>query len=127
MYSMKNIVIYSLILCSFLVACNAQESNGKDENNEKTGKKITKRDISITKANAYNDLFLDSAAVENFIAQDKVPDSIARRIRSFYNARNFQFAWFSSQGLTEPARGFWNLHDNHTTYSDDTLLKDKTL
>ena len=123
---MKNIIAYSLFLCSFLVACNAQESNGSDEN-AKAAKKISSRDLSITKANAYNDLFLDSAKVENFITEEKVPDSLARRLRSFYNARNFQFAWFSSQGLTEQARGFWNLHDYHTTYNHDTLLHDKAL
>ena len=52
---------------------------------------------------------------------------MARRIRSFYNTRNFQFAWFSSDGLTEQALAFWNLHDYVTTYDNDTTLKDKTL
>ena len=48
-------------------------------------------------------------------------------MRSFYNARNFQFAWFSNDGLTEQARGFWNLHDYVTTYDGDSSLKDKAL
>lgn len=125
---MKNIIIYSVFICSFFIACNAQESStSTDENNAKAEKKISKRDWSITKANAYNDLFLDSNTVESFLVQNKVPDSLARRIRSFYNARNYQFAWFSSKGLTEQARGFWNLHDYHTTYNHDSLLHDKTL
>ena len=46
----------------------------------------------------------------------KIADSIADRIRSFYNTRNYQYAWFSSDGLTEQARAFWNLHDYVTTY-----------
>ncbi|MGN6165521.1 MAG: L,D-transpeptidase family protein, partial [Flavisolibacter sp.] len=57
----------------------------------------------------------------------KVPDSVARRIRSFYNTRNYQFAWFSGDGLTEQALAFWNLHDYATTYDNDTTLRDKTL
>jgi murein L,D-transpeptidase YcbB/YkuD len=65
--------------------------------------------------------------VEAFIAEHKVPDSISRRIRSFYNTRNYQFAWFSSKGLTEQARGFWNLHDYHTSYNHDSVLHDKAL
>jgi murein L,D-transpeptidase YcbB/YkuD len=65
--------------------------------------------------------------VENFLKGKKIPDSIASRIRSFYNTRNYQYAWFSSDGLTEQARGFWNLHDYVTTYDVDTSLKNKSL
>ena len=65
--------------------------------------------------------------MEKFIEQKKLDDSIARRMRSFYNARNYQFAWFSSDGFTEQARGFWNLHDYATTYEGDSSLKDETL
>jgi murein L,D-transpeptidase YcbB/YkuD len=119
-----------MILCSLLAACNAQENSGTataDDEQAAPVKKISRRDVSITPANAYNDLFLDSTAVEAFIAEHKVPDSISRRIRSFYNTRNYQFAWFSSKGLTEQARGFWNLHDYHTSYNHDSVLHDKAL
>jgi murein L,D-transpeptidase YcbB/YkuD len=108
-----------------LVSCN-NEGNDKD-GKEKKNKKITSRNYSITPSNAYSDLFLDSAAVEKLINEKKVPDSIARRVRSFYNSRNFQFAWFSSDGLTEQARGFWNLHNHYTSSTDDTLLDNKAL
>jgi murein L,D-transpeptidase YcbB/YkuD len=123
------IVIYAAFFCSLFVSCNAQQGTSENDSTEsaKEEKKISKRDLSITKANAYSDLFLDSTAVANFIAQKKLPDSLARRIRSFYNTRNYQFAWFTSNGLTEQARGFWNLHDYHTTYNHDTLLHNKTL
>ena len=46
---------------------------------------------------------------------------------SFYNARNYQFAWFTTNGLTEQARGFWNMHNYQTTYANDTALQDKNL
>src|SRR5207248_2117103 len=42
----------------------------------------------------------------------------------FYNARNYQFAWFYSRGLTEQALAFWNRH-NFESYSGDSSLKDK--
>ena len=49
-------------------------------------------------------------------------------MRSFYNTRNFQFAWFTSNGLTEQARGFWNLHEYFTTYvNDSSSLQNKEL
>ena len=103
---------------------------GTSENEKTTTKEeknISKIDVSITPSNSYSNLFLDSTALENFIRQNKIPDSIGRRLESFYNTRNYQFAWFSRDGLTEQARGFWNLHDYVTTYEDDSSLKDKKL
>lgn len=108
-----------------LLSCNdeAESSAGPAKKN----KKISARNYSITPSNSYSDLFLDSATVENFIMEKKIPDSIAWRLRSFYNSRNFEFAWFSSDGLTEQARGFWNLHNNYTSSTDDTTLDNKSL
>ena len=63
---------------------------------------------------------------EKFIVEKKLPDSLIRRIRSFYNARNFQFAWFTSKGLTEQGLTFWNIH-NYETFSGDTSLKNAAL
>lgn len=126
---MRNLFFYAAFVGSLIVSCNAQEGSETSESSQeaKAKKNISKRDYSITKANSYSNLFLDSTTVENFIAQKQVPDSIARRIRSFYNTRNYQFAWFTADGLTEQARGFWNLHDYHTTYNHDSLLHNKTL
>src|SRR4029079_7731636 len=90
-------------------------------------KNISKRDGSVNASNSYSDLFFDSTAMEQFIQKKKIADSIADRIRSFYNTRNYQYAWFSSDGLTEQARAFWNLHDYVTTYDPDSSLKDKAL
>jgi murein L,D-transpeptidase YcbB/YkuD len=123
---MKSLMVYAAFVCSLFISCNAQE-DGRGQSGKKEEKKISKRDISITKSNSYSDLFLDSMAVEKFITDKKVPDSISRRIRSFYNTRNYQFAWFTSKGLTEQARGFWNLHEYHTTYNNDSLLQNKAL
>jgi murein L,D-transpeptidase YcbB/YkuD len=106
---------------------NADSNNSKKAPASKATKTISSRDYSINSSNSYSDLFLDSMTMENFISQKKVPDSIANRMRSFYNTRNYQFAWFDSDGLTEQARGFWNLHDYVTTYDKDTSLKDKML
>jgi len=119
--------ILSVLFIAGLMACGS--GSGKEENNdtEVAKKNVTKRDYSITPAIAYNDLFVDSNLVEKYIADNKVSDSLARRIRSFYNARNYQLAWFSTDGMTEQARGFWNLHSYYTKYSDDSSLDDKAL
>jgi len=133
---MKKILLYSAMFLSVFASCqnngnqtNAQiqTSESDDEAKSEGQKKISKRDYSITRANSYTDLFLDSLALEQFITSKKLNDSISRRMRSFYNTRNYQFAWFSGSGLTEQALAFWNLHDYVTTYDDDTSLRDKDL
>ena len=120
-------IIFVLPFVAILFSCSDLAPNDNEKTTTKEEKNISKIDASITPSNSYSDLFLDSATLKNFITKNKIADSIARRLQSFYNARNFEFAWFSSDGLTEQARGFWNLHDYVTTYEDDSLLKDKKL
>jgi murein L,D-transpeptidase YcbB/YkuD len=123
---MKKIFTYAALICSLLIACNNNGQNTNGQENPEAEKKMSKRDFSVTQQNAYNDIFFDSASMEKFIIEKKIPDSLSRRIRSFYNARNYQFAWFSSKGLTEQALGFWNIH-NYETTAGDTSLRNKTL
>lgn len=132
-YSMKQLFVFLLPAVLFLSACgSAQNENSADSDSDaadgKKEKNISSRDYSITTANAYNDIFLDSMALETFVKTKGLPDSVAQRMRSFYNTRNYQFAWFASDGLTEQARGFWNLHDYHRSASDaDSVLDNKEL
>ncbi|MGN6616790.1 MAG: L,D-transpeptidase family protein [Ilyomonas sp.] len=120
---MKKIILYAAILCSIVASCKNEEKDIKVDN----AKTISKRDLSITKANSYSDIFLDSMQMEKFIAENHITDSIAYPMRSFYNSRNYQYAWFSTDGLTEQARAFWNLHQYVTTYDKDSSLHDKKL
>lgn len=101
------------------------ETENVDAPEESTAKakKVTDRDLSITRENAYNSIFLDSMAMEAYISSRQLADrKIARRIRSFYNARNYQYAWFSPGGLTEQARFFWNQYDYAVTHLKDSSL-----
>ncbi len=130
---MKRTLNYIAIVCSFLAACNGitENSNIPEKEKEKKSKselekKVSKRDKSITPENSYSNLFLDSMDMEKFIGENKLPDSLIRRMRSFYNARNYQYAWFSTDGLTEQAFGFWNLN-NYAISEGDTSLKNNSL
>ncbi|MGZ8538133.1 MAG: L,D-transpeptidase family protein [Flavisolibacter sp.] len=127
---MKTIFLYAVLFSSFFASCqNANNNNGNAVTAEEKieEKKISKRDYSITRNNSFSTLFMDSMSLEKFLAEKNLSDKISRRMRSFYNTRNFQFAWFSGDGLTEQARAFWNLHDYVTTYNKDTSLRDKAL
>jgi len=122
-------LISSSILSILLFSClsGSREESAEDASKAGKTKNVTKRDLSITASNAYNNLFLDSSDLEKYLVKNDINDTISRRMRSFYNARNYQYAWFALEGLTEQARGFWNMHNYHTTYGEDSLLKDKTL
>ena len=123
----KILLITGLSILLFSCTDQEYEYDGSGKKIKKEERNISARDVSITASNSYSDLFLDTSAIQNFIKQNKIPDSIGRRLESFYNTRNYQFAWFSKDGLTEQARGFWNLHDYVTTYEADSSLKDKKL
>lgn len=81
------------------------------------------RDESITQANAYSDLFLDSNAVESFIQKEKLRDSSANAMRNFYKVRNYEYAWFNSNGPTEQARGLWSLYESEKDSSSKDPAK----
>lgn len=102
---------------SWLLAFTLLLATGCKEKKETEKKKISKRDISINKSNAYNDLFLDSMDVVKYIEENNLAEDTARRMISFYNTRNYEFAWFSTDGLSEQAMGFSSLLnlDNDTS------------
>ncbi len=130
-----------LCFAILLVACNTQSDNKTAVTNADSNGTIIRTDTvylvrnnGITPANAYSDLFLDSTLVENFIRSSQLPAEEAKYFRSFYNYRNGQFAWFTSLGFTEQAKGFWNLQDQLGSKADrslrnkmDTLLNMDTL
>ncbi|WP_261387516.1 hypothetical protein [Chitinophaga pinensis] len=114
---------YLLILTGFIIAAFSYSCETSTKRTEKDVIVITPRNTEITAANAYNNLFLDSSDINKFITAQKLNDTMATRLRSFYNARNFQFAWFDNTGLNEQAYGFRSLYD----YSIDTSEGNKSL
>ncbi len=88
---------------------------------------ITPRDFSIDTSNSYSSIFFDSSALVKYLSDNKIDRAVGSRMTSFYNARNYQFSWFSSDGPTEQARGFWNMHNYLTTYENGKVLIDSSL
>lgn len=113
-----------LVVFAFgIVSCG--DGNGKLSFKRK--KNFTQRDASITPQNSFTDLFLDSSKLEQFITVEKIDSATAQHIRSFYNSRNYQFAWFNKDGLNEPGLAFWNLFNGFISLSKDSSLFDKNL
>lgn len=114
---MKQAFIFIFIFLIFSSGCKGKERRISD----------IKRDTTITKKNAYSDLFLDSVKLESFISSEQPGKDESKRLRNFYNGRNFQFAWFTKEGLAEHTRAFWNLQQSHILLSKDSLLLDTSL
>ncbi|WP_160713989.1 L,D-transpeptidase family protein [Chitinophaga solisilvae] len=104
---MKLILIFSLIT-AVVAGCHSPAAPA--EATRMYTDSITPRNISITSSGSYNDLFLDSNAVTRFITAQHLDDTVANRLISFYNARNYEFAWLDSTGLTEEAAAFRSLY-----------------
>lgn len=125
---MKNYLVRASILLMFIfciISCNMGNKNKKPVRVEKP---ITKIDKSIDSTNSYNNLFLDSAMVNTYLRNDStLTDVLKNRILSFYNSRNFQYAWFSSNGLAEQTNAFWNMLMNYYNYSNDSTVYNKEL
>src|SRR5688572_10252022 len=124
---MNKILFGTPALLILWTACNLATTTENTTATSPKAKNISSRNYGINRSNSYNDLFIDSMAVENIIADKKIRDSLADRIRSFYNTRNYQFAWFSGDGLTEQARGFWNIYNHYLASTNDTSLNNKGL
>lgn len=112
------LVIIIWLSIFFAAGCTNSTGNGNDFS-------ISKRDTTISPQNAFNDLFLDSMTVSNFVKNET--DSVKRYILSFYNSRNYQFAWFDEDGLNLAAEGFWNRHDSYLRQLADSSFFDQQL
>jgi L,D-transpeptidase YcbB len=116
----------TLIAAAFLAftGCDGAETTGADAAIRDSQNSSSS---SYAKADFYSDLYLDSAKVKAFIEQHKVTGDKAENLVDFYQSRNYQFAWFTSKGLDEHGRAFWNLHNNFLDYSRDSTLYNKEL
>ncbi len=114
----KYLLLFLLVL-PILAGCYSSASKNK--------KPVVKRDTTITQNNAFSNLELDSAKLENYIAINHVNKATAGKMRIFYKSRNYHFAWFSNDGLTEQARAFYNLHNTYVKANIDTSAYDKQL
>ncbi|MEO6407009.1 MAG: L,D-transpeptidase family protein [Ferruginibacter sp.] len=135
-------IILALGVMILLAACNNQKTSGNGETSTagsntvitRTDTIYLERNSNISPANAYSDLFLDSNTISHYEQGEGMNGDKLQAYNSFYNYRNGQFAWFSSEGFTEQARGFWNLQDKmgykvskSLRNAMDTLLENDSL
>ncbi len=112
---MKILLLFSSVLIIAFSSC-------MQPGNEAQAQTIS-RDTSIKLGASFSETFFDSLQMEKFILKNQFRDSLKKRIRNFYNARNYQFAWFFKEGMADYASSFYGAYKDYISYSQDTALK----
>jgi murein L,D-transpeptidase YcbB/YkuD len=88
---------------------------------------IAVRDTTITVENSFTELFIDTTALSNYVTSHALDDSLTAKLRSFYNHRNYQCAWFFPDGVAEFVPIFQSLRNDYIHYSGDSSLYNPSL
>lgn len=107
---MKNVLKIVLIL---LILTNCKKEN----------KVIT----PSIKTQNYTDLFLDQSIVDSYFESNQEKENIIKEVNLFYKNRNFQYAWFSQNGMTQAVPNFQNQLQNYSNDFDDVTFNNKQL
>lgn len=133
-------ILFALSIITALFSCNTgndtstttrvtENATGGNDTNSRSYNALVEAapyiDTSITVDNAYSNLFIDSAALTKFINENQINVADAKGMVNFYGNRNYEFAWFSQEGLTEQGRGFWSLYSYDEKRSADKSLKQR--
>jgi murein L,D-transpeptidase YcbB/YkuD len=114
---MKRIALF-LAFAAIGVGCKTKRENTPE---------IAVRDTTITVENSFTELFVDTTALSGFIRSHPLEDSLTNKMRSFYNHRNYQFAWFFPDGVAEFVPTFLSLRNDYIHYSGDSSLYNPAL
>ena len=107
------IFIFTVFL---LYACNSSDQQN-----------VVKRDTTINILTSFNNLFLDSVKLQQFLHQNKQFKNFKNQFEDFYRQRNYEYAWFDSSGPGEQASHFINLLNNTISNLRDSSLYNKKL
>jgi murein L,D-transpeptidase YcbB/YkuD len=116
---MKSIFIIYVVAVIFFYGC-------RQTGNVITGQ-VVPRDTTISSSGSYSEFFFDSTKMESFFSNHRLHDSLKKRIRNYYNGRNYQYAWFFKEGVADHASSFYDIYNDYLNYSSDSSLKNAEL
>jgi len=117
----KSFVAVSTLLLLFLFSCKNQTQQEQKE------KKEVEIDKSITPSNAFNNLFLDSNKIKDFLTNHEEYSGFEQQYQDFYKQRNYEYAWFDTSGIGEQAVNFVNLLNSTIADLNDSSLYNKKM
>ena len=110
----KNIIVSKLFILLFfgsaifsIVTMSCGKSKAKN--------KGILPDSSIYSSQNFSPNRLDSTTLASFYLEHKIEDSLKSQITEFYIRRNYQYAWFDQNGITEASHVFYNQLQNYVT------------
>ena len=106
----RNLLPALLILLVLVSSCNHGYKPG------------AQRDDTINRKTSYNNLFLDSTAIAVFLDSNPDLKKYEQQFVDFYRKRNFEYAWFDSNGLADQSHNFINLLNNAIASLNDSSL-----
>ena len=106
----RNLLPALLILLVLVSSCNHGYKPG------------AQRDDTINRKTSYNNLFLDSTAIAIFLDSNPDLKKYEQQFVDFYRKRNFEYAWFDSNGLADQSHNFINLLNNAIASLNDSSL-----
>ncbi|MCE7070576.1 L,D-transpeptidase family protein [Dyadobacter sp. CY327] len=114
-----NASLVFVMMLMMLASCQTKHKKKQPE--------VDKRDTSIKIENSFTQLFIDTTALAGFVQLHSVDDSLVNKLQSFYNRRNYQFAWFFPDGMAEFVPTFLALQNDYIYVSGDSSLYDPAL
>ena len=114
---MKSISVIVSLLFLFLFSCQTKTKKESE----------VEIDKSINSANAFNNLFLDSNKINDFVSKNPDYSSYKQQFEDFYKQRNYEYAWFDTSGLAEQATNFVNLLGTTIADLNDSSLYSKKM
>lgn len=107
-----------MLKCWAIIFAGGMAASGCGDAPLKTAVQLPTVDTTITPQNAFTRLTLDSTRLAVFIRNEVADDTVAAKMARFYRRRAYQYAWFTEEGLSEAAQGFWAAHQERETNSD---------
>ncbi|HEX5626208.1 MAG TPA: L,D-transpeptidase family protein, partial [Saprospiraceae bacterium] len=110
---------YFLFGCAALAQLCACSGNP----NGQSGERLLTQDSSLYTRVNFTSLLLDSTYVVSFLDLDPKSGPVREDVRTFYQRRDYQYAWFLEDGPSRAIGIFTNLIENYaTTFLDSSLL-----
>jgi murein L,D-transpeptidase YcbB/YkuD len=113
-----NKVSLIILCCVITVSCTSKKQQLPE---------VASRDTTITIENSFTELFIDTTDFRDFMAENPMEDSLSNKMYSFYNQRNYQYAWFFPDGIAEFVPTFISLQNDFIHYSGDSSLYNPVL
>lgn len=107
---MKN-TIYIVLISILFLSCKKENKELSLSNNSKN----------------YNIIFLDESVLKSFFKSNPEKENVVKEVNLFYKNRNYQYAWFNKNGMTQAVPNFQNQLQNYSNDFDDKTFNNAQL